>query len=180
MTLTRCATGSHLVTPVGLTPAGQAAGEVVRDPSDRVVGVGQPVEREIEVNRQLRASLQQPVDGSERLLRQQPVGRQVQVPHSIVAHKQLDDLGQVLAQHRLAARDPQFAEGGGGGRHSLDLGEAQVIRAVQLVEIEAGAAQRVAPRGDEQKQRAKLTPATAVSQDPQVLDGSHDRSVLQS
>src|ERR1039457_2325473 len=82
---------------------------------------------------------------------------------------QRHDFGQILAQEGLAAGQPQFAERRSGGRDALDLRRREVVRAVKLVKIEAGAAERIATRSDKQKKRVELPRAHAFLEDREIL-----------
>ena len=135
---------------------GESLAEIVGDAANGVVGVGQAVNGKVQVDHQVRAIFQHAADDAVNLVRQQAVGGEVERADVVVAVKQADDFVQSFAHEGLAAREPQLAEGRCGAGDGFDLLEAQVLVFVQLVPIKAGAAERVAARGDEQEKRVEL------------------------
>src|SRR5262249_46630645 len=80
---------------------------------------------------------------------------------------------------RLAAREPELTKRRRGFGNLLDFGEREIVAAVELVKVEAGAAQRVTSRGDEEEQRAELARADAVLQDRKIGRGLRHVSLLE-
>src|SRR5262249_57598832 len=70
---------------------------------------------------------------------------------------------------RLGGGEAEVKERGRSLGDARDLIEREIVRAIELVEIEAGAAERIAARGYEQKQRLELWTADAVPQNREVL-----------
>src|ERR671934_2229977 len=109
-----CDAGSNISPKPGCTlpsPGCQIHGgerllEVVRYATNRIVSVGQSIQREIQVNHELRAALQEVIDCAFQLLRQQAVRGEVQRTHVVVVVKNLDDFSKVLAQEWFATRNP--------------------------------------------------------------------------
>src|ERR1022692_890484 len=157
------------IAPLRLFDGGQRADEIMRHAADRIVRVGEAIERKVQVDGHLRTKLQHSVHDAEDLLGQQSVGRQIDVADPFALDEQRHDFGQILAQEGLAAGQPQFAERRSGGRDALDLRRREVVRAVKLVKIEAGAAERIATRSDKQKKRVELPRAHAFLEDREIL-----------
>ena len=88
--------------------------------------------------------------------------------NAVVADEEIDDLGQFLAQRRLAAAEPEVGEGRRVFRKPDDLFPRQVTLLIELVPVEARFARGVAMRRDEKNDRVQLSfaaesPNTRVS-----------------
>ena len=135
----------------GETDGGQGLHEIVRDAADGVVSIGESVEREVEIDDEIGTALEKVRDNGFHLCGKKAVGREIHVTHAVVDVEELDDLGEIFAEERFAARDPKLVKSGRSLADALELIEGEIVAFVQFVPVKAGAAQRIAGRGDEEK-----------------------------
>ena len=135
----------------GEADGGQGLHEIVRDAADGVVSIGESVEREVEVDDEIGTALEKVRDNGFHLGWKKTVGREIHVTHAVVDVEELDDLGKIFTEERFAARDPKLVKSGRGLADALELIEGEIVALVQFVPVKAGAAQRIAGRGDEEK-----------------------------
>ena len=83
------------------------------------------------------------------------VGRHVDLPRPVVLDELQADLGELLPQERLAAREIEVLDRAEVARERADLVEREVVAAVEVPPVEAVLAGQIADRVDEQDQERR-------------------------
>src|SRR5262245_40794374 len=130
--------------------------EVPRHAPDPIVSLGKAIQRQIQVDLELGKRCRDELHEPDQPVTKQTVRRQVKRADLIALIKELDDVGQPRAHHRLTTGQPQFPEPGHRPGQGIDLVKTEVTRPVQLLPVKTGATLGVAPTGDEEDQGPEL------------------------
>jgi hypothetical protein len=91
----------------------------------------------------VRVERERAFDDLERARLQKPVGRDDDAADAVLFDEEADDVRRVVAQGRLAAREPEVCDCRHRSGDALDLLEGQIAGTVQLLVIETRLALRV-------------------------------------
>src|SRR5678816_1238893 len=130
--------------------------EVAGDTAHRIVVVLQAIQRDVDVQFKFRIAFQAMLGNLINAAGLEPVGRQVDIPHTILRDEEVDDVFEVPPQGRLASAEPQVGKLRHVFRQLDDLLPVQISRAIQFIPVEAGIAGGVAVRCDEKNQGVEL------------------------
>ena len=130
--------------------------EVAGNSAHSVVIVLQSIQRDVDVQFEIRIAFQAMLGDFVDAPRLQSVCRKVDMADAVLRHEKIDNIFQVAAKRRFTAAEPQVRQ----LRHALgepdDFLPVEIARAIQFIPIETGVARGVAVGGDEEDQRVQL------------------------
>ena len=144
---------------------------IARHAADAIVRLAVAVERDVQIEIELRIVSEGAIHDVVNTRFNESIGGNDDAIDAVVCNKEIDDVGEIASQRRLAAGKPEIRDRRHRPRDFLDLRESQVARLVQLFVIEARLAERVATGSDEQDHRAESLFAFRRSQQLHKLYG---------
>jgi len=133
--------------------------KIAGHPAHRVVGIPQAIQRDIDVQLQLRIVFETALGDFINAPRLESIGREIDVANAVLRNEKIDNVFQITTKRGFPATEPQVCQPGHVFRELDDLLPVEISGAIQFIPVEAAVAGGVAVGGDEKDERVQLSTA---------------------